>query len=237
MFRKFIAAVVFVLGFSGAAHAQIPVTDVAHITATQMSHIESIAKYIEQITQLRAQLDQARATYNSISGLRNIGSLMNNQLLSQYLPADYQQAFNALRSGQGGSMAGVSGNLNQIAAYYQAQNCQQGGGNTTPQAQQACKQAWQTLSMNQYVAEEGYKQSAQNIQNLQQFVNSINSSSDAKSMQDLQARIAVEQVKLDNERAKLQTVAMMQKAQEDMERRNQGDRVRQMLSTGTEIRF
>ena len=234
MFRKFLISFGIAASIIGSAQAQIPVTDGAAIATAQANSAAAIAKYVEQIVQLKAQLDQAKMMFDNLNGLRNIGGLMQNQLLSQYLPPDFQQAYNALKSGQGGSMAGVSGSLNQIASMYQAQNCNQ---YATAQAQAGCRSAWQTYSMNQYIGEQGYQQSAQNIQNLQSFVDSIKQSPDAKSMQDLQARISVEQVKLQNEQLKLQTVQMMMKAQEDRRKQNASDNTVRMLQGNGAIRF
>ncbi len=233
MLRKFFSIVVL-FGFFSAAQAQIPVTDAAAIAQQTLNQAASIAKYVEQITQLKAQLDQTKQLFDNLNGLRNIGGLMQNQLLSQYLPPDYQQAYNLLRSSQGGSLAGISGTLNQIASTYQVRDCNQ---LANAAQQRDCKAAWQTHSMNQYVGEQGYNQAAQNIQNLQQFVDSIKSAPDSKSMQDLQARIAVEQVKLQNEQMKLQTVQMMQKAQEDMRKQNASDNTVRMLQGTGSIRF
>lgn len=235
MFKKSIALILLAAAATGA-HAQIPVTDVAMNGQTMTNQVANMAKYVEQITQLKRQYDQAKQTYENISGIRNIGGLMNSQLMRQYLPPDYQQAYNQLRNGQGGSLSGISGQLNTIVRTYQNKSCDQIAG-ASPAVVKACTKVWQTHAMNQYVAEQGYKESARNITELNNFVTAIKSSPDAKSLQDLQARIAVEQIKLQNENLKLQQVAQMQKAQEDMERQNQYDSTQQMLKPTGSLRF
>lgn len=235
MFKKSFVLIVLA-GAAASAQAQIPVTDVALNSQTVANQAANLAKYVEQIAQLKRQYDQAKQTYENISGIRNIGGLMNNQLMRQYLPPDYQQAYNQLRNGQGGSLSGISGSLNQIVKTYQNKACNQIAG-ASPAVVRACTKAWQTHAMNQYVAEQGYKESARNITELNNFVTAIKTSPDAKSLQDLQARIAVEQIKLQNENLKLQQVAAMQKAQEDMERQNQYDSTQQMLKPTGSLRF
>jgi type IV secretion system protein VirB5 len=235
MFKKSIALILLTAAATGA-YAQIPVTDVAMNGQTLTNQAANMAKYIEQITQLKRQYDQAKQTYENISGIRNIGGLMNSQLMRQYLPPDYQQAYNQLRNGQGGSLSGISGQLNTIVRTYQNKACNQVAG-ASPAVVKACTKTWQTHAMNQYVAEQGYKESARNISELNNFVTAIKSSPDAKSLQDLQARIAVEQIKLQNENLKLQQVAQMQKAQEDMDRQNQYDSTQQMLKPTGSLRF
>jgi type IV secretion system protein VirB5 len=223
----------FTLAFSAPGYAQIPVTDGVHIATSIANQVESVAKYAQQITQLKQQLQQTQATYNSLHGLRDVGSLMNNELVKQNMPPEYQKALNALKDGKGGSLSGISGSLNDIVKKNQARACSD---YDAPNMQAQCKAKWQANAMNQYVGESGYEQSAKNIQNLQQFVDKIQSTPDAKGLQDLQARINVEQVKLQNEQMKLNTIQQMQKAKEEMERTNAIDNTVKSLKPGT-IRF
>jgi type IV secretion system protein VirB5 len=229
MTRKLLLMCTVALVFTSHAAAQIPVTDGASIANNILNHAEAIAKSVETINQMKAQLDQAKQLYDQLNGLRNVGGLMNDQLLKQSLPPDYQQAYNLLKSGKSSSLSGISGSLNDITKMYQAQSCAQYGTSTV---QAGCKSAWQDHSMNQYVGESGYQQASQNIQDLQNFVTAIRSSPDSKSLQDLQARISVEQVKIQNENLKLQTISMMQKAQENMRRQNSIDNTVKRLKPG-----
>ena len=216
------------------AHAGLPVSVVFDATATA-NQLQNYAQYVQQLAELKNQLTQLKATYDALNGLRNVGNLMSNDLMAQYLPPDYQQAYQALRSGQSGSLSGVSGTLNQIAAQNQSQSC--AASNTNPANVASCNQAWQTMAMNQYVGQAGYAQAAANITKLGQFLNAITTAADPKSMMDLQARIQVEQIKMQNEQMKLQTVAMMQKADEAMQRSRDAQLTGQMLSNSTEIRW
>jgi type IV secretion system protein VirB5 len=226
--------IAILISTAGFANAGVPVSVVFDATAT-VNQMANMAQYVKQVAVLQQQYTQLQQTYKTLNGLRNVGNLMNSDLQAQYLPPDLQQAFNALRNGQGGSLAGISGTLNQIAAMNQAQSCAQSSAN--PATIRACNQAWQTMSMNKYVGQAGYDQTARNINNLQQFVNSITSTPDPKSLQDLQARIAVEQVKMQNEQMKLQTVAMMQRADEDLARARNAQTTRQAVMAPMEMRW
>jgi type IV secretion system protein VirB5 len=216
------------------ASAQYPVSVVFDATAS-INQTANIAQYAKQVAVLGQQYTQLQQTYSSLNGLRNVGNLMNNALLTQYLPPDLQKAFMALKNGQGGALGGISGSLNQIAASNQAQSCAQTSVNAA--TIRSCNQAWQTMSMNKFVGQAGYDQTASNIKNLQQFVGAITTSSDPKSLQDLQARIAVEQVKMQNEQMKLQTVAMMQRADEDLARARNAQTTQQALMAPMEMRW
>ncbi|WLI87824.1 type IV secretion system protein [Massilia sp. R2A-15] len=233
MIQKSVAfAILMVL--AGATRAGTPVTVVYDATASA-NQVANIAQYAKQVVLLQQQYVQLQQSYHALNGLRNVGLLMNNDLLAQFLPADYQRAYAALKSGQGGSLAGISGTLNQIAAANQAQSCR--SASVSAGSVEACNRSWQTLAMNKYVGQAGYDQTAGNIGRLQQFVNAITSSPDPKAMQDLQARIAVEQVKMQNEQMKLQTVAMMQRADEDLARARNAQTTQQALMAPMNLRW
>lgn len=87
--RAAIGALVFV--FAGAAQAQIPVTDVAHISTSIANQVESIAKWAQQFNQLQQQITQYQQQYAAITGPRGMGALLDNTALKAALPADWQQ--------------------------------------------------------------------------------------------------------------------------------------------------
>ena len=87
--RAAIGALVFV--FAGAANAQIPVTDVAHISTSIANQVESIAKWAQQFNQLQQQIQQYQQQYAAITGSRGMGALLDNTALKAALPADWQK--------------------------------------------------------------------------------------------------------------------------------------------------
>lgn len=80
-----------VVVFAGAANAQIPVTDVAHISTSIANQVESIAKWAQQFNQLQQQIQQYQQQYAAITGSRGMGALLDNTALKAALPADWQQ--------------------------------------------------------------------------------------------------------------------------------------------------
>ena len=87
--RAAIGALVFV--FAGAAQAQIPVTDIDHITTSVTNQVESISKWAMQFNQLQQQITQYQQQYSAITGSRGMGALLDNTALKAALPADWQQ--------------------------------------------------------------------------------------------------------------------------------------------------
>jgi type IV secretion system protein VirB5 len=190
------------------AHAQVPVTVTSDIPAT-MNQMQTIAKWGEQLNGMGKQLDQMRQVYGTLQGSRNLGNLMNNDLLTQYLPQDYVGAAQGLRSGSG-SFSGISGSLNDIVRANQLKSCAEL--NSDASMRTACTQQWQQLALQKQIGDMGYRKASENIRNLQTFVGSINASTDQKAISEVQARIQVETVRMQNEQIKLSTIQAMEEA-------------------------
>jgi type IV secretion system protein VirB5 len=198
----------FACGLSGGVSAQIPVTVTSDIPAT-IHQLETIAKWSEQLDGMSRQLEQMRQVYGTLQGGRNLGNLLGNDLSNQYLPQDYVAAANALRSG-GGSFSGISGSLTDIVRANQLRSCAEL--NSDAAMRTACNQQWQQLALQKQVGDMGYRKASENIRNLQTYVQSINSSPDVKAINEIQARIQVETVRMQNEQIKLSTIQAMEEA-------------------------
>ena len=224
------------LGIAGGAGAQIPVTVTSDIPAT-MNQIETIMKWTEQLRSMSDQLDQMRQVYGTLQGMRNLGSLMNNDLLTQYLPQDYVGAVNALKNGGGGSFAGISGSLNDIVRANQLRSCAEL--NSDPAMRTSCNQQWRQLALQKQIGDLGYRKAAENIRKLQTFVGSINASTDVKAINEVQARIQVETVRMQNEQIKLSTIQAMEEADRRLQQQSAIDNFNAGMSRGAAggIRF
>lgn len=218
--KKLLSALALCFSLSATAPVYaggIPVIDAANLLNTA----ENIVQWGKQITEMKNQLMQAKAQFDSLNGIRGIGGLLKNELLAQYIPKDYQDAYNQLMSGTGGDFAGISGKLSTIKSLTQKYNCSQLNTDAALIAQ--CEKQWDKLALDKEVGDMGYKQAAKNIENLEQFVDGITSSTDPKSLMDLQARIQIEQVRMQNEMMKLDTMKMMAEADKQLERQKTQD--------------
>lgn len=226
--KKIVCAVVVALSLNNniANAAGIPVIDAANLANTA----QNLVQWSKQLVEMKNHLDQLKATYDSLNGLRSVGSLLNNELLIQYLPKDYQASLDALLSGGGGDFAGISGTLNNIVTANQKYTC--AALNETAALISQCEAQWSKLALDKNIGDMGYKQAAKNIENLQVFINGITTSTDPKSIQDLQARIAVEQVRMQNEQVKLETIKMMMAADEKLKAQQHRDAFRAGINTG-----
>lgn len=233
--KRFVAAVATCAGLGGVAHAQIPVTVTSDAPA-MMNQIETIMKWTEQLKSMDKQLDQMKEVYGTLQGMRNLGSLMNNDLLTQYLPQDYVGAVQGLRNGSG-SFAGISGSLSDIVRANQLRSCAEL--NSDPQMRATCTQQWQQLALQKQIGDMGYRKASENIRNLQSFVGSINSSTDQKAISEVQARIQVETVRMQNEQIKLSTIQAMEEADRRLQQQSAIDNFNAGMTRGSAggIRF
>lgn len=233
--RRLLLVAVVWAGLVGSAAAQIPVTVTSDVPAT-MNQIETIMKWTEQLSSMSKQLDQMRQVYGTLQGMRNLGSLMNNDLLTQYLPQDYAGAVRDMRNG-GGSFAGISGSLNDIMRANQLRSCAELNSDASMRA--LCTQQWQQLALQKQIGDMGYRKASENIRNLQTFVSSINASTDVKAVAEVQARIQVETVRMQNEQIKLSTIQAMEEADRRLQQQSAIDNFNAGMTRGSAggIRF
>ena len=233
--RTLLLAATACIGIAGGANAQIPVTVTSDIPAT-IHQIETIAKWAEQLNSMSKQLDQMKQVYGTLQGMRNLGSLMNNDLLTQYLPQDYLGAVQSLRTGSG-SFSGISGSLTDIMKANQLRSCAELNGD--PQMRSTCTQQWKQLALQKQIGDMGYRKASENIRNLQTFVGSINASTDQKSISEVQARIQIETVRMQNEQIKLSTIQAMEEADRRLKQQSAIDNFKSGMNRGSAggIRF
>lgn len=198
------AALLMGMSLSFGAGAQIPVTDYGLNMQTQMNQQANFAQYVEQVVKLKAQLEQAKQQYESLTGSRGLGDLFNNPALRQYLPQDWTGLYDAV---QGGDVVGISGKVQDII------DKNKSGSITDMSADVAARQE-RLGAVNKATGLAGFDAAMKRADQIQSLIGQINGTSDPKAIAELQARIAGEQAQVSNEIAKLQLVAMLQQAEE-----------------------
>ncbi|GAB2712745.1 type IV secretion system protein [Halomonas garicola] len=184
------------IGLSQPAMAGgIPVIDVSNLT----QQILQVQHMLNQIEQLKSQLETANKELDSMSGVRGLGNVID----SAYDPAvtvDPNQVLNDAGI-RGANEHGLSGD---VADLYDSGN--QNAANWLGQSQKSLKQAQERFS------------------ELSGLVAEVNNSPDQKDVLDLQARIGAEEVMLQNEMAKL----TMLRSQAEANQALHAQRVQQM---------
>jgi type IV secretion system protein VirB5 len=174
---------------------------------------------------MKTELEQTKGIWDSLKDGRGMGNILRDDLIRQFLPQDYWAVAESIRRGNG-NWNGISGRVADIVKAYQYKSCAEL--NKDPVLRQECERQWRNAAMNKDFGDLAYKKAAENITNLQEFVRTINSSSDQKVIAEIQARINVENARLQNEQIKLSTIAKM----EESERQLKTERVYNGFSAG-----
>lgn len=214
-----IAAAAALLAASGAARASgIPVIDVANLVQTVqqvMNDITEINNQVQQITQLRAQLD-------SINGVRNLGKVFHNPALTNYVPPEVYTFINGVNS------TGYSG-LNATAKALRDANMVYNCMDRTGADRIACQAALSQPYQHKGLLQDAMKAASGRLSQIQALMGQINATNDQKSVQEIQARIGAENALLAHEVSQVQMLQGMADSEERISRAQDRERQYQML--------
>ncbi len=217
--RLKIAAAAAILATSGAARASgIPVIDVANLVQTVqqvMNDITEINNQVQQITQLRAQLD-------SINGVRNLGRIFHNPALTNYVPAEVYTVLNGVNAA---GYSGLNATAKALRDANMVYNCMDRSGADRVACQAALAQPYQHKGLLQYAM----KAASGRLSQIQALMGQINATNDQKSVQEIQARIGAENALLAHEVSQVQMLQGMADSEERISRARDRERQYQML--------
>jgi type IV secretion system protein VirB5 len=187
-----------------AALAMMPVTVGAQ--GIPVFDAQGIAQAIQQLQQMQQQFQQLQQThqsFNKITSMGDIASILNNPAVRKALPNDFASAQSTLL-GQGGGAAqyknqdGVYSPAN--SAYYDAveRNRDRAAGQTS-------------------VGADMFNAASKRIEGIETLRKQIAQSPDAKDTLDLQARLQVEIAAANTDVLRMQALAMVVQAEERQE--------------------
>ncbi|MDP5803685.1 P-type DNA transfer protein VirB5 [Pseudomonas aeruginosa] len=211
------------IAMSSAAFAQIPVSVTVDAPGTA-NHLETITKWVAQYKQLEAQIDQAKQQYQSLTGSRGLGNIMDNPALRDYLPQDWQQVYDAVKSG---GYEGLTGRGAEVYAANKIFDLCRALSNDTQRL--SCEAQAAKPSQDKGVALDAYDAAKSRLQQIDGLMGKINQTQDPKAIAELQGRIAVEQAKIQNEATKLQLYSMVAQAEEKVQQQRQREINAQVL--------
>ena len=220
---RFLILSLSLIGIGGNAHAGLPVFDGSVLSNSISSWAVQATSMAKQLTELQKQYQtmqqqyqQLQQTYQSISGIRNMGDIVNNPALRKYLPPDYQQVLNlgtGVTNGNYGTLDGAVNGMKPASKILDITETRIDPNSATGKAYQ---DAQNQAAVNRVLAEESFRQSGSRIDDLQQLLNKVNNAPDDKDIQDLQARIQAEQTLLQNEQIRLASLASLAQSQRDI---------------------
>lgn len=192
-----------------SARAGIPVIDVASLAQA----IAEVAAVMEQLTTLTSQYetmknqyDTMNKQYDAIKGARNLGSVLNNPALQNYIPKDARQV---LASVQSGGYQGLSGSAKALRDANKVFNCE-----TVDSAQRATCEA-ELNKPYQYLAyfQDAMGAGANRADQINQLMDRAGSTQDAKEIAEIQARIGAESALLQHELTQANLMRSMAEAE------------------------
>jgi type IV secretion system protein VirB5 len=197
MTRTRLVSLVILLSAAASARAQMAVIDVASLARLA----QQAQTLMQQLAAARAQLLQLQTQYQSMTGNRDMQSLLSGTVRN-YLPTNWSQLSGVMQgnggSGYGTLAQGVQGNVQANAILSPQQLA------TLPVAERAQITATrQSVALVQALAQDELSNVSARFASIQQLIDAIPSAKDQKGILDLQARINAEQGMLQNEQTKL----------------------------------
>lgn len=211
---------------SGTANAGIPVIDATANANLILQYAEQILQYttqLEELTEAVNQVTQLTNTFNSITGNRGLGTILNGsieQAARRYIPSTYSD------------LASLSG-LSSVPGYSELQSTVNTlkSSITTIDASSYADTATKGLfeaRLNQLATEQALGQNAYGAvegrtANIENLIATIGSTTDPKGIAELQARIAAEQALVQNENVRVNTLLYLQNVERDKRRQKEHD--------------
>lgn len=197
-----------------SAFAGWPVTVIADIP-TQMNqmvnHAQSLKDYaviLDQLENMRQQYEQLQRDYESATGSRNLGNILKNPLLDNYIPDSWQDVERNIRRNGYEGLSGAAKALRNTSRVFDA--CEY---IHDAQAKRTCAAKAVRPVQEQTYANQAYDKSAQRSEQIDALMDQINATTDPKSIAELNARITSELVMMQNEQTKLDMYMASAKAE------------------------
>lgn len=210
--KRSLTALLMMLALFGAhrpAQAGIPVIDVAALAQL----IQQVTYWSEQIRHMVTQVNQLRATYESISGQRGMGQVLAiSDAARNYLPEEIGATLDAIGP-VAGAYAGVAGAVQAIVsanAVLPAGMLEE----LTPEQRELIERSRQAAASLQQMSRTAYANTSRRFGELRGLITAIGATDDQKGILELAARIQAEQAMLVNEQTKLTTLHQVAQAQE-----------------------
>jgi type IV secretion system protein VirB5 len=184
------------IGISSSALAQgIPVIDASAIAASQKNWLQNLADNIQRYQMLQQQLNNAR-------GVRGYGTVGVSDF--QYIANDYQHLLSS-------SVGDFDKFLQMTFAFEQT---------LSPEIKESPAYAVFAASRNQIAHNRAvndlmYRESGRRMGKIKELLEAINTTNDDKDIQELNARINVENAFLANEQIRLESLKMLMASQQD----------------------
>lgn len=165
-----------------------------------------------------SQIEQAKQQYESLTGSRGLGTILNDPAMRDYLPGDWQAVYDSVKSGGYSGLTGTGKTVYNENKIYDA--C---GHFTIAQQRTPCEAQAVKGAQDKGFALDAYSAAKSRINQIDQLMQKINQTQDPKAIAELQARIGAEQANIQNEQTKLQMYSMVAAAEDRVQRQRQAE--------------
>lgn len=203
-FTAFLSAVLFSNAMAPVHASGIPVVDGASIADRAIKHVETLAKYAEQIEVLKGQLENQKRQLESLTGTRNLGDILNNPAIRDALPADAREILRASNGGVGG----ISDVVERIEREERLT------GNYEQDKKNLDARTEKLAVRSQAMMEQTQKAMTARVKQVDQLQAKINQTQDPKAIADLQARLLVEQANIQADQTRADTLTRQIEAEQ-----------------------
>jgi type IV secretion system protein VirB5 len=203
---------------TSSARAQFAVIDLASVAQL----VEQAQTLAQQLAAARAQVAQAQAQYQSITGNRGMQSLLNGTVRN-YLPTQWSQLGSVLQ-GSGAGYAALAADFQSSLQANAVLSPQQLAALPSDERAQIAY-ARQSVALLQALSQDALSNASGRFASIQQLIDAIPRAADQKGILDLQTRINAEQGMLQNEQTKLQVLYQAAVGQEWATRQREREQV------------
>ena len=197
--KKFAAAAALGLGLLGsnAAHAGIPVIDVASLAESIQQVLawgQQYGQMSQQYQQMLQQYQQQIQQYQALTGTRNLGNILNNPSLQQAVPGGTQlmSSYSSINSNGFSGLSNSAQSLRSATAIYDCSG-------RVGQALQLCQASLVTNSQNTVNYQSALDLMSQRTTQIQSLQSNISATDDPKAIAEMQARLVAENAQVGND--------------------------------------
>lgn len=197
----------------------IPVIDTTAIAKS----LEQIKNQVDQLNQLKAQLDEAKKLYDAANGITNVkdlAALLGSDEIQRALPDQLGEIH--------GSLSGLVDEFKNQYDHFDTS----GNAANNFYLQELARQKGETygdLSIGRKV----YETATKRITELEKLRDAVGTATTQKEILDLNTRISAEATLLQNDQIKMQSLAMVQRARDRVDRqRLEEERIKKLDAIG-----
>jgi type IV secretion system protein VirB5 len=213
-----VAASAITLAGTCAQAQGIPVIDIAGLIQTIQQVLNDVTKIENQVQQIAALQNQL----SSMTGVRNLGTVLNSAALQNYVPPKAYTLVNAIDATGYAGLGGTAKALRDDGMVY---NCLNLAGAQRTTCQAALARPYQQKGLLQ----DAMSTASGRLTQISALMNQVNATSDQKAVLEIQARIGAENAMLTHEISQIQMLQGMADSEERIARSRDRERQYEML--------